>query len=568
MFLLFLYRLCPRNVDNKTIDVCQRVEILTALTKESLARLDKLTGPSAIEECGSVNHDDAQQEPPSDIQSLISKDSDDISGKICSIPKRSPISVNEDSLNSTDTVPAENEELNTSPTRPTSSILKKKVSDCKQNISSPVPVSILKRKTSQDEAGSNSSCSAHATPVTFSPTVKENSNSNSRRQGILKKRASLDESEVMRRRSCSPDMNHSLTRANCEFRPILKNQRRSSMEELVRRTQSPDPQPHSILKRKASRDDESEERINASPEPQGILKRKSNVSSSSSSNSGSPHISISQSVIISSIPSMEFAVEGSDLVRPILKKKSSSEETNTGDSSLTDTPRPILKKKTSIDVEESDDRPKKPILKSKKHSQDGSGPLSLDSSSQESPTRCLKLRSLSVGDSGAMSDGESVKPILKYATNNDRASSPHPRLSFCNDEDAEENSLEHDDSAETYANRWNGKLLSPSSGEGEFSNSSNRRRLWDGSFSSLEVSNDVLSISVETENSDPVKTLSVAERVLTMENYIDQSRSESVSPTNRTGAVPKRLSSSRYMRDKDRFHTQPITQEELDASNK
>lgn len=50
-----------------------------------------------------------------------------------------------------------------------------------------------------------------------------------RRQGILKKHRSLDEAEVTRRRSCSPDIDIA------EFRPILKHQRRSSLEELRRR---------------------------------------------------------------------------------------------------------------------------------------------------------------------------------------------------------------------------------------------------------------------------------------------------------------------------------------------
>lgn len=47
--------------------------------------------------------------------------------------------------------------------------------------------------------------STHTPPVTFSPNVVEPA-TNKRKQGILKKRRSLDESTVMRHRSCSPDV--------------------------------------------------------------------------------------------------------------------------------------------------------------------------------------------------------------------------------------------------------------------------------------------------------------------------------------------------------------------------
>lgn len=45
----------------------------------------------------------------------------------------------------------------------------------------------------------------HTPPVTFSPSVVDPATTN-RKQGILKKRRSLDESTVMRHRSCSPDV--------------------------------------------------------------------------------------------------------------------------------------------------------------------------------------------------------------------------------------------------------------------------------------------------------------------------------------------------------------------------
>lgn len=92
------------------------------------------------------------------------------------------------------------------------------------------PVSILKRKVSTDETTASSS--SYSTPVTFSPSVVEPATTN-RKQGILKKRRSLDESQVLRHRSCSPDVANKI-----DSRSILKN-RRSSLEDIVR-IQSPD----------------------------------------------------------------------------------------------------------------------------------------------------------------------------------------------------------------------------------------------------------------------------------------------------------------------------------------
>jgi supervillin len=149
-----------------------------------------------------------------------------------------------------------------------------------------------------------------------------------RRQGILKKRRSLDENEV-HKRCFSPDSH--------DFKPILKSHRRSSLEEL--RMRSPDLP--SILKRKTSREEEPEE---VGVEPQGILKRKSSTGSNTQL-----HVKIVD------------VAPCEDGVRPILKKRSSSEEQNTPDMSLGETPRPILKKKTSEEAET-----KKPILKTRK----------------------------------------------------------------------------------------------------------------------------------------------------------------------------------------------------------
>lgn len=128
------------------------------------------------------------------------------------------------------------------------------------------PVSILKRKVSQDEGKSDSPTLPSANlPVTFSPSVVEPTTTN-RKQGILKKRRSLDESQVLRHRSCSPDTIISNGR---ESRSILKSQRRSSLEEITR-IQSPDSHLQGILKRKSSRNEEDVEHLLNSP--QGILK--------------------------------------------------------------------------------------------------------------------------------------------------------------------------------------------------------------------------------------------------------------------------------------------------------
>ena len=155
-------------------------------------------------------------------------------------------------------------------------ILKKLSQDC--HLENPPhrqqsPVSILKHKTSDGDGKDSSMETPHvALPVTFSPCVIEPLH---KRHGILKKRSSLDESEIMRRRSCSPDVSISENNSS-EFRPILKNQRRSSLDEIVRRAQSPDPYPTSILKRKSSREDESEDR-QLSPEPQVMVLKQINL---------------------------------------------------------------------------------------------------------------------------------------------------------------------------------------------------------------------------------------------------------------------------------------------------
>lgn len=229
------------------------------------------------------------------------------------------------------------------------SILKNKHSLSFDDSQKSKPISILKRKSiSHDENQTSSS------PVTFSPLTLKKKN-DPKRQGILKKRRSLDESEVLRRHSHSPDMNFS------DVKSILKNQRRSSMEELTRRPRSPELGPQGILKRKSSKEEETEEFSGGIPiEPQGILKR-----NSLSASQQQVKVKVTESVT-HPLGGATTESQPSESVRPILKKKSSSEEHSTSDVSLTDAPKSILKKKTSLESDEGEDKPKKPILKTVK----------------------------------------------------------------------------------------------------------------------------------------------------------------------------------------------------------
>ncbi|XP_070526196.1 supervillin isoform X2 [Cardiocondyla obscurior] len=279
------------------------------------------------------------------------------------------------------------------------------------------PVSILKHKTADGEGGDRqaSSGSSHTpSPVTFSPSVTEPVSH--KRHGILKKRSSLDENEILRRRSCSPDVFFA-EHIYSEFRPILKNQRRSSLDEIVKRDQSPDQHPASILKRKSSKEDDREiHRLGAllgSPEPQSILKRK--LANSMRANSINHHVTIASDIASTAMSRNAIAntnvnvsenLEGSE-VRPILKKKHGKEELFVGGDISSLEPRPILKKKSSTESDEHEyDRPKKTILKSSRKN-------SYEDGNYE--TESISPRKLSVLKSRA-SEIESVRPILKQSS--------------------------------------------------------------------------------------------------------------------------------------------------------
>lgn len=305
------------------------------------------------------------------------------------------------------------------------------------------PVSILKRKSIHEDstANNNTNQTIASPPVTFSPSVVEprNGRADSRqRQGILKKRRSLDESQVARRRSCSPEVSFAEDGSLETNKSILKN-RRSSLEDVVR-NRSPDGQIQGILKRKMSREEEhhTDDLSQSSPEPHGILKRKSN--SSSSSSTASSHVSIAQAVLLAAAGGAEIVEDDKEIVRPILKKKSFSEERPCPDVVLSDTPRPILKKKSMEHDDFDFDLPKKPILKSsKKLSGDEGHASSFDLSEDDrSSRRPSLLRSRTSDHSGSECEA-AVRPILKQrgsSLTRERSQSPRPRLSFCADNDA------------------------------------------------------------------------------------------------------------------------------------
>lgn len=264
-------------------------------------------------------------------------------------------------------------------------------------------VSILKKKDhhhSQYHANESSSPSCNASPVTFSSSVVDTPtrSGSAGRQGILKKRSSLDESRWSR--SHSPD----------ERSILVRTPRRNSLEEIQQHI--------GILKQQRSFEQRLDEDgfsgsgiaggstsgggsssvgaatvggtaagANAAAEPHSILKKRSShqntLSGGSSSNLGpmpssseggyTKHVSISEAVILaaaelykdgagalhcgtSTAGSQSDGGEDFVEIRPILKP----------DTQNVSTPRPILKKKYSDAAEEI-----RPILKgSRKSSRD------------------------------------------------------------------------------------------------------------------------------------------------------------------------------------------------------
>ncbi|KFB36005.1 AGAP007186-PA-like protein [Anopheles sinensis] len=239
-------------------------------------------------------------------------------------------------------------------------------------------VSILKRKTVESTAAS--SASSNASPVTFSPSVVDTPIRSNRKQGILKKRCSLDESRYSR--SHSPD----------DRSILVRHTRRNSFEDGASSSStSVQQQAHGILKQKSyeSREDVSGGMATGgtsrnstasgcssgggggggvgssagSNVSHGILKKKNDSSSTSTPSEQPKHVSISQAVILAAAEichDMLLVDEDGDGggsgaydIKPILKT----------DHQAPMTPKPILKKKYSSENEEI-----RPILKSSRKS--------------------------------------------------------------------------------------------------------------------------------------------------------------------------------------------------------
>lgn len=237
-------------------------------------------------------------------------------------------------------------------------------SDSEQQVSmSNHIVSILKRKDID-----SSSTSSNASPVTFSPSVVDTPVRNTTKQGILKKRSSLDESRYSR--SHSPD----------DRSILIKHSRRNSLEET-----------HGILKQPSV--ESKDESCHGS---HGILKKKESITPS-----GEPkHVSISQAVIMAAAEICKDIVNAGGIddslhdIKPILKQDSQSHTpANNGQSQ----PKPILKKKHSSDGEElmrNFEESIRPILKSSRKS-------SRDENSDTDTESCNGKRSILKTDSPA-----------------------------------------------------------------------------------------------------------------------------------------------------------------------
>jgi hypothetical protein len=182
-----------------------------------------------------------------------------------------------------------------------------------------------------------------------------------------------------------------------------------------------------------------------------------------------------------------------------------------------------------------------------------------------------------------------VRPILKQSggdrSSRERSSSPRHRLSFSDDQEQHAVNVEKrdpvgsgigsDESRNGSPNREGviyrkrlkqssvPKTNSPSSIDNELSAILNKRRPFEAT-----MENDLESVQqrrsqvvMQTARGQP-RPISVAERILTMENFLSQE----IGSARQTGAVPKKPGSLRSSRDKERFHTQPITLHELNAS--
>jgi hypothetical protein len=227
-------------------------------------------------------------------------------------------------------------------------------------------VSILKRKDSYGATGS-----ASPSLVTFSPNVKDFESTRSsatHRQGILKKRSSLDESS-RRYRSHSPSSASSASSESEKGGCLVRdNRRRNSCEEIH---QHHHQHQQGILKQKSYEStgysssgtygSSGVNTPNSSIGVQGILKKPS-LTPSSYDHSGdhtTKHVSISEAVILAAAELCKDMIIDDvhePYIKPILKMESDCHEIK---------PKPILKKHHSSENEEI-----RSILKSRKSSRE------------------------------------------------------------------------------------------------------------------------------------------------------------------------------------------------------
>ncbi|XP_050095291.1 uncharacterized protein LOC126577592 isoform X3 [Anopheles aquasalis] len=384
-------------------------------------------------------------------------------------------------------------------------------------------VSILKRKTVESTV---SSASNNASPVTFSPSVVDTPIRSNRKQGILKKRCSLDESRYSR--SHSPD----------DRSILVRHTRRNSFEDGSAGSSSSNStaanqQQHGILKQ--NRSYESREDVSGGGSAgsasrnstvggtassgsgsagsgalcvsHGILKKKNDSSSTSTPSEQPKHVSIAQAVIMAAAEICQDMLmddeEGDGLgggydIKPILKS----------DHQAPLAPKPILKKKYSSESEEI-----RPILKSSRKSS-----REENSDSEEMKRSILKIDS----------------PRRRCYV--DQQGGPAGDLMVCS-----MGSSTSSDSA-------------PSAGQ----LSLNR---------SLELPDSVSAPIVPQVTNIEKPIISVAERIMNMEKFLSGANSSSSSSSS-GGAGP---SSSRHgvsalsRRESFRYKTQPVTTSELNS---
>lgn len=290
-------------------------------------------------------------------------------------------------------------------------------------------------------------------------------------------------------------------------------------------------------------------------EPQGILKRKSSTGSSAP-----VHVTIADSVILALAG--EDSLLGEDHVRPILKKKSSVCEEPPGilqdcSTQSNDPLRPILKKKSSSETEESDEKPKKPILKSRKVSE-GRINFTDHEAADEVPSQNVP----GVEDNEIIENLQTEEDVVcrRYSEDVPLQRNEEPqRLS-----DEASSAQSHEDSPSALSTR--AESHSPE-------RSRVVRRVQKSVDPDIALKRRSLDSCVRFEEKPSAPrvraSFSVAERVMNMEAFLateaESQRPRSLSPSGLwegKGAVPKRT------RDRERFRTQPITVEELSFSRR